>query len=313
MARPTLALCVPAHNEMAMLPQLFAGIRAQSVPFDEVLVYDDCSIDGTASMAEQLGATVVRGEQNIGCSAGKQRLAEHTRCDWVHFLDADDRHKPEFVERARAWMVQDHAPDVVLFNYDYRDLVTDELIGEVRFEEKALATDPIGYAIKHNINNVGLYRRDRFLTAGGFDLEADVRYNEDAAMHIRLAITGLRFAREATPSIVMYRRGGSMSRANVVKCLKAQYRVMEKTSEAVGQTHGRVIAARLWGIAGCAAAAEDWATSDSAVRLAVRLGGYRPADANLMFRLLCAVSPTWAVRTRERLIRLFKPQLRVTT
>jgi hypothetical protein len=150
------------------------------------------------------------------------------------------------------------------------------------------------------------------LVAGGFDLDPDVKYNEDAAVHIRLALAGHRFSCEKVPSIVTYRRSGSMSRANAFKCVQAHYRVMAKTANAVGQTHGRVIAERLWKIAGSAAALEDWSTADSAVSLAVKLSGRRPSDASPVFRLLCMFSPKLAVRIRERLIRLCKPQLRGT-
>ena len=42
-----LALCVPARNAAAHLPRLLETARLQPVPFDEVLVFDDASDDGT--------------------------------------------------------------------------------------------------------------------------------------------------------------------------------------------------------------------------------------------------------------------------
>ena len=120
--KPRLAICIPAHNETKLLPKLMAAIGAQTVPFDEVWLYDDCSTDGTAELAESHGARVVRGTHNVGCSAGKNALAERTTCEWVHFLDADDIPLPHFVERAHQWMNKPDAPDVVLFHYEYRDL-----------------------------------------------------------------------------------------------------------------------------------------------------------------------------------------------
>ena len=309
--KPRLAICIPAHNETKLLPKLMAAIGAQTVPFDEVWLYDDCSTDGTAELAESHGARVARGTHNVGCSAGKNALAERTTCEWVHFLDADDIPLPHFVERAHQWMNKPDAPDVVLFHYEYRDLVTNELLVDRAFDGAAARKDAIEYTIREQINNVCLYRRSRFMEAGGFDLDPAVRYNEDVAMHTRLAQSGLRFDAEPETSLIQYRRPGSMSVANRLKCVQAQFEVMRKSAERVGATHGRAIAERLWRIAGCAAADLDWSTADAAAELAVKLAGrgHVPASGPL-FRTLARLSPRLALRTRERLIRLLKPSLR---
>src|SRR3954449_761219 len=95
----TLALLIPAYNAAHFLPRLLSSAQAQSVPFDEIWVYDDCSTDDTAAVAESYGAKVVRGAVNIGCSVGKNELAKRTSCNWLHFHDADDELKPGFVAR----------------------------------------------------------------------------------------------------------------------------------------------------------------------------------------------------------------------
>ena len=46
-----LALLVPARNAQELLPRLYASVDAQTVPFDEVLVYDDASTDRTGDVA----------------------------------------------------------------------------------------------------------------------------------------------------------------------------------------------------------------------------------------------------------------------
>jgi glycosyltransferase involved in cell wall biosynthesis len=307
---PTLAICTPAYNEQATLPRLLASIRAQTMPFDEVWLYDDCSTDDTVRLAEEFGANVVRGTENHGCSYGKNSLAGRTTCDYVHFLDADDALLPRFVERARRWMARPDAPDVVLFDYEYRDHTTGALIASRHFDCDALRKDAVRFTIHEQINNVGIYRREAFLRAGGFDLDPNVLYNEDVAMHTRLARAGLRFASEETVSLIMYRKSGSMSAANRVKCSRAQYHVLRKCADDVGSSHGADIAHHLWQVAGIAAAQDDWETADSCVALACRLHGRRPPAGDPLFRLLCAASPPGALRLRESLIRWFKPHLR---
>lgn len=71
-----------------------------------MLVYDDCSTDNTAEVACSYGAEVISGDENVGCTIGRKRLAEHATSDWIHFHDADDELLPNFVERAQTWMAQ---------------------------------------------------------------------------------------------------------------------------------------------------------------------------------------------------------------
>ena len=310
-SRPTLALCIPAYNAAAYLPRLLSSAAAQTVPFDEVLVYDDCSPDGTAAAAEAHGATVIRGEVNVGCSAGKNRLAEVTTCDWIHFHDADDELYPNFAETARAWMAKEDPPDVVLFAYEYRDNETHELLGVTTFDDEALRRDPVEYTIRQQINPFcGLYKREAFLQAGGYDLDPEVLYNEDVAMHCQLARAGLRFAADPTVTVINYRIGNSMSQGNLDKCLRAHVRVMEKAAELSGSSYHAAVAEKLWNAAGVAGSIRDWKTAERAARSARRLGQRTPPRSGRLFRSLAAVHPPLALRVREYAIRTLRPHLR---
>lgn len=309
--RPRLALLIPAYNAAGFLPRLFQSVAKQSEPFDEVWVYDDCSTDDTAAVAERLGARVVRGDVNRGCSHGKNTLASHTSCEWVHFHDADDELLPNFVELARRWM-DDGRYDVVLFGYEERDDATGALLGTTEFDPDLVQADARRFTILHQINTIcGLYRRQRFLEAGGYDVDPLVLYNEDVAFHIQLSFSNLSFAAERKMAIVNRRRTASMSQSNRLKCLQAQYHVMRKTVGRPGaQPYGPDIARRLWMIIGGLAAELDWTTVDLAARLAVELDGLASVPSGILFKSLCRLSPYFAVRMREWLIRGLKPRLR---
>jgi glycosyltransferase involved in cell wall biosynthesis len=311
---PTLALCIPAYKAAWCLPRLLGSAAAQTVPFDEVLVYDDCSPDDTAAVARSYGARVVRGDANVGCSAGKNRLAEETTCDWVHFHDADDELTPDFVERARRWMDQgDAAPDVVLFSYEERDNDTGAYLDTRRFDDAALRADPVAYTIAEQVNPFcGLYRRAAFLAAGGYDLDPDVLYNEDVAFHCRMARAGLRFAADPAVTVINHRDRNSMSQANGVKCVRAQIAVMSKAARESPAKYYPDIARKLWDHAGSAGAHLDWKTADAAVALAQQLSGsVPPASAgSATFRAVARIFPTVALRLREHAIRTLRPTQR---
>lgn len=307
----TLALCIPAYNAATYLPRLLRSAHNQHVPFNEILVYDDRSTDDTAAVATAYGATVIRGDVNKGCSFGKNALAAITTCNWVHFHDADDELLPNFTTLAHRWMDKTDCPDVVLFDYEYRDNDTNELITIRHFDASSLEQDPIGYAIDEQLNPFcGLYRKMALLNVGGYDIDPLILYNEDKAFHIKLALNNLTFSAENEVSIVNYHINNSMSAANRQKCIVAQYHVLKQTAAVCGNTYSHQLGAQLWLSVTLLASLQQWELANEALALSKKLG-YRPAmDGSPTFNLLVRVDPFMAVWLREKLIRLFKPGLR---
>lgn len=311
MNQQTLALCIPAYNAAAYLPRLLISAQKQHIPFDEILVYDDGSTDNTAAIAAQFGVKVLRDEVNRGCPTGKNRLAEITVCDWIHFHDADDALLPNFTTLAHKWMGLPNPPDIILFDYAWKDHSSGELLSVRRFSKAALKADPILYAIREQINPFcGLYNKRAFLNAGGYDTDPLVLYNEDVAFHCKMAAAGLRFAAENEISIINYRRKNSMSDANKVHCARAHYEVMKKNAAELPAKYHAAIAEKLWLCAGVSASYLDWETADSAAALARKLDKNVRRISSPQFRKISFFSPRLAFRIREYWIRLRKPHLR---
>ncbi len=307
----TLALLIPAYNAASFLPRLLRSAHAQHEPFDMIWIYDDCSTDDTVAVAEGMGARVLHGDINRGCSVGKDTLARHVQADWLHFHDADDELLPNFVSLARKW-ISGPCPDVVLFDYEYRDEATGELLSIRNFDHYAVAADPCSYAIREQINPFcGLYRRTAFLEAGGYLDPPEMLYNEDVACHIRLAFAGLSFGAESEVSIINYRREGSMSAANQLKCLHSHLAVLKATLHRPGaDQYIAELAEKLWSVAGSLGANGAWKEADEAVMLAAKLAPPPKNSGSAWYRLMAKVNPNIALRMREAAIRLFKPHLR---
>jgi len=220
----TIALCIPAYNAEWCLPRLLQSALNQKISFDEILVYNDYSQDNTEEVAKFYGAKVINGITNKGCSFGKNVLIGETDCDWIHFHDADDELLSNFTTLAHKWIMQTGCPDVVLFNYKYVDDVTNELITIRKFDQQKLINDPIAYCLQEQINPFcGLYRKSSIVSAGGYEMDEKLLYNEDSAFHMKMAIAGLTFSAESEISIINYAVSGSMSNSNRKKCAVAQY------------------------------------------------------------------------------------------
>lgn len=305
----TLALCVPAFNAAGHLPRLFESVRQQTVPFDEVWVYDDASTDGTAAVAAQYGARVVRGQVNQGCSAGKNNLLAQVGTAWVHFHDADDTLAPEFVSRAKQRIASGDF-DVLMFDYEQVEESTGARMSRSDFAASDLLKDPVRYMLANTVNNGGVYSVVLLRQTGGFDLDPAVRYNEDRAFHLRLAEAGARFAFEPYVGSRFYFNPRSMSASNRARCCLASHEITQRFAARQPGKFQAEVSELAWQNAACLASSLEWDGADSCVDLAYRTSGRIPKSASPLFKLLCFINPYLAIRIREALIRLFKPRHR---
>lgn len=307
----SLALCIPAYNAGGFLGRLLDSARRQSTAFDEIWVYDDASTDNTAEIARSLGAQVVRGENNAGCSYGKNVLATRCSSAWLHFHDADDALEPNFVETAHRWMARPDAPDVVFFSYRSLDHHDGRSYGGRSFDADALRRDALRYCLSEQINPFcGIYRREPFLRIGGWDEDRLVLQSEDQAGHFRMAQAGLRFDADPAVTVINYIRQGSMTTSNLPGAERATYHLLRKAAAVLAPPYREIVAQRLWKAAASSAAYQDWENADRCAELAVQLSPDGPAPGSTLFRTAARVTPRFALRLRERLIRLFKPALR---
>ena len=306
-----IALCIPAYNAEKYLPLLLTSAQKQSIPFYEVLVYDDYSTDKTAEIAANYGAVVIKGTVNKGCSFGKNMLAEIAQSDWLHFHDADDDLLPNFTRNVASW-IEDQGKnfEVLLLNFDYIDYQTKKLLGKANHDVTALHEDPVKYTIEHRVVNFGVYQRKAFLTAGGFDTNINVLYNEDNAFHQKLARFGYSFDYLPETTCINYRYTESMSASNQLKCAYANFYVLKEASEKVGKQYPQEISGQLWNCMAILGSFQDWNYVKKCIKLLHSLKGKLPSNQDKVFSILAVISPFYAIWIREKLIRLFKPHLR---
>jgi len=85
----TVAAVIPHWNRIDLLKALAASLRAQTRPFEEWIVADNGSSDGSAEFAEQAGGRVLRLGRNLGFAAAVNRGIEATRADLIAILNND--------------------------------------------------------------------------------------------------------------------------------------------------------------------------------------------------------------------------------
>ena len=115
-----VSIIVPVFNEEALVGAAIESALQQSEHRIELIVIDDCSTDGTVSIAERYAAhdrrvVLLRCKRNRGPAAARNLGLSAARGTWVALLDADDTYNPRRIE-ALLDIAATHRADMVSDN-----------------------------------------------------------------------------------------------------------------------------------------------------------------------------------------------------
>ncbi|MBI4498305.1 MAG: glycosyltransferase [Chloroflexi bacterium] len=197
------SVIIPVYNGADAITVCLAAVRCQTLPQDayEIIVVDDGSTDGTGEQAAALGATVLR-QPNRGPAAARNLGAQHATGEVLVFTDADCAPTPDWLDRLLAPFTD---PTVAGAKGTYRTRqggLVARLV-QTEYEEK--------YARMARFSTIDFidtysaaYRREVFLSNGGFDPAFPVPSAEDQEFSFRLAERGYRMV--FAPRAVVYHR-----------------------------------------------------------------------------------------------------------
>ena len=187
MARRVSAV-LPCHNGERYLRDAIESVRRQTRPVDEVIVVDDGSKDGSAALAEQLGATVVRLSPNRGPSAARNAGIRAASGDTVAFLDADDVWLPRHCERLVS-LLEAHSSTVLAFG-GFRVLGGGATLSRDDDPSGGAPFSALVPLLRRNfvLQSAAVVDRGAVMKVGAYD--ESIRYAEDCDLWLRLAQTG---------------------------------------------------------------------------------------------------------------------------
>ncbi len=97
--RVDVTVIVPVWNRRELLERSLCGLRAQTHAVAQVLVVDDGSGDGSADLAESMGAHVIRLGAHAGFAAAVNRGIRETRTPLVAIVNNDVELAPDWLEK----------------------------------------------------------------------------------------------------------------------------------------------------------------------------------------------------------------------
>ncbi|WP_128923514.1 glycosyltransferase [Bradyrhizobium guangxiense] len=199
----SVSVVIPAKNAAAYVGETIASALAKA-GVTEVIVVDDGSTDDTLAIVRAVRDPRLRLIRNdsAGVSAARNLGARYASSEWLLFLDADDRLRPDAVA---ALLAAAHgAPRAVLVYGDYNTIDSegrqigrrDLLKGRRKPSGDVLSRLAAGNFIVNG--GIALARAEAFRAVGGFD--TSLRYCEDWHCWCRLAAIG---EFEFTPKLLL--------------------------------------------------------------------------------------------------------------
>lgn len=273
----SVSVVIPAKNAAAYVGETIASALTQG-DVAEVIVVDDGSTDDTVAIVRAVRDARLRLIHNdsAGVSAARNLGARQASGDWLLFLDADDRLRPDAVATLLA--AARGAPRAVLVYGDYNTIDgegrqigrRDLLKGRRKPSGDVLTRLAAGNFIVNG--GIVLTRAEAFRAVGGFDVS--LRYCEDWHCWCRLAAIG---EFEFAPRLLLDYR------LHTANTMNAAVRTPQDFLPAVARVFddGLILARLPEGTAsGLRQAAEIHLVTYSAMQ-AVRFGRYRQAFAYL--------------------------------
>jgi glycosyltransferase involved in cell wall biosynthesis len=208
--RPLVSVVVPCFNHGRFLAEALESLLAQTYEHIEIVVVDDGSTDDTPAVAARFALRVryVR-QENRGLAAARNAGLAASGGELLNFLDADDYHEPDAIERMVAAATADPGADVFHGRHRCVDRDRNPLTS---YPVAELSRDAFHQLLVKNrmICHSVLVRRRALVGAGGFDEQ--LRALEDWDCWLRLAAGGCRFVAVAAAVAVYRRYPGTMSR-----------------------------------------------------------------------------------------------------
>lgn len=171
--RPPLSVVIPVKDGGRDFERCLRRLRDSSWTDFETVVVDDASTDGSAEMAESLGARVLRQGSTLGPAAARNAGVKAARAPIVFFVDADVALHREALERAMRRFERDSRLAALFGSYDdnpsapglvsrFRNLLHHYVHQQGEFRDDARPAHTFW-------TGCGAIRKDEFLAAGGFD------------------------------------------------------------------------------------------------------------------------------------------------
>ena len=184
-----VSVIVPTYNSGAALKKCLEGLEKQNFPTNqfEVIVVDDGSTDETASLLKQYSARYFY-QDNAGPAAARNKGVELAKADVVLFTDSDCVPDENWIKEMAGSLAD---PEIVGVKgaYETKQNALWARFAQIEFMERYKLLLKRKYIDMVDTYSAG-YKKNLFLSAGGFDTAFPMPNGEDADLSYRMSQKG---------------------------------------------------------------------------------------------------------------------------
>lgn len=218
-----ISVIIPCYNSKTFLVQAVQS-ALQQPETGEVLIVDDASTDGSASLGQSLAGQdprirYIRQPYNAGAGAARNRGIGEAVFPWISFLDADDFFLPDrfapLTQTLQEDPLLDGAYDAITHHFEPSDGWSGRqlsAIGEIPADISAFHAVPpenlfhaLLFQPRFWIPMVGFTVRKSFLDTHQLRFDPSLRYTEDTDFIYRCVLKGRFRGSGATQALVVRR------------------------------------------------------------------------------------------------------------
>lgn len=185
--RPLVSFVSGFYNRASMVERTVASMAGQTYPNVEIIIFDDCSTDGTADeldrMASQYeGLKVIHHPENIGFAAGIKQAVAASKGSLIAVQGSGDVSDPKRIEKQVSLLLS--RPQVGLVGSFYANLL--EETGSFRIRSKSANGYSKADLLRANPYTHGevMFRRETYDVAGGYRTE--FKFSQDYDLWLRM-------------------------------------------------------------------------------------------------------------------------------
>ena len=243
--RGLVSIIMPSYNTAGYIAQSVESVLAQTYPYWELIIVDDCSTDHTddiiAPFLIDSRIVYLKNESNSGAAVSRNRALQVAKGKWIAFLDSDDLWNPKKLEKQIIFM-QENQYDFSYTDYSEIDESNNSLgklvTGPDRITKFAMYAYcwPGCLTVMYNAEKIGLIQI------------TPIRKNNDYAMWLKV-IEKVNCYR-LNENLASYRkRIGSISNHSYTKLIKWHYRLFKDANDNNAVASGLLTFGNLfWGV-----------------------------------------------------------------
>jgi GT2 family glycosyltransferase len=212
---PLISVVMPCHKQAHFIEEALETVRAQTIPFWEIIVVDDVSPDRCAAVVSAWGKKKLRADQqsrlrvitnveNQGLSESRNTAVRAMKGLWVCALDGDDKIGPDYFRLASNAMSEQ--PDLQLIYSNQ------QFFGDSNWQWNIPEFSTATATVSGPLPVMSLYRRSVWTAVGGYS-SALPWGNEDYDYWLKLLEHGVQHHKlEGAHNFYRFKQNNGMQR-----------------------------------------------------------------------------------------------------